>query len=175
LQGKPHAKATAAPIPATPAPVPATPAPVPVTPALVPATPSPVSVLVAPAPATSGSGGGGGCNDPIVTKTWDNIKLTPGNAISPFIGVEFALGIGQVSLVVDSCTGFFEACVNTTIQGFDVTTLQIGRGKMNQNGGTVVDFSPLLGPGSFFSGCRGVPQSLYLELVRNPVSVSCQY
>lgn len=120
--------------------------------------------------AGSGSAEGSICDDRVVSKTWNNIKLSPGNARDPFIGIDFALGLGKIELVVNTCTGFFEACAETSIQGFDVTTLQISRGKMNQNGGTVVDFSSLLEAKPSFTGCRGIPRSLYLDLVNNPVS-----
>jgi hypothetical protein len=144
------------------------PIPIPATPAPVPVTPSPVPVPVTQSPMNSGSSGGeGGCR--VVSKTWGDIKLTPGNAIMPFVGVEFAFGLGQVDLVVDSCTGGFEACAKTNVQGFDVATLQIGRGKTFMNGPTVVDFSQALENSPTFQGCVHVTESLYLELVRNPV------
>lgn len=158
------------PIPATPAP---SSAPVPIT--VAPITPIPAAP---DKPAPGGNGVGGGfdgfgtmCFDRVASKTWDNIKLTPGNAIAPFVGVDFACGIGSIKMIVDRCTGTFEACAMTNIQGFDVATLQIGRGKMFQNGPTVVDFSRLLdGSSPAFDMCVTVPERLYLELVNNPVS-----
>lgn len=145
----------------TPAPVPATPAPVPVT----------------QAPMTSGSSAGDAAADScrVVTQSWDGIKLTPGNAIAPFVGVDFAFGLGQVDLVVNSCNACFEACAKTNVQGFDVATLQIGRGKTFMNGPTVVDFSQDLTNSPTFDGCVHLTESLYLELLRNPVrSLICR-
>ena len=117
------------------------------------------------------------------TTTLNRIKLSPANELSPFIGVRSAAGIAQVTLDYNPTrtSSKWRVCIRATILGFFPGLLHIHKGVISENGGVVVDFSPMLKQDSVFDRCDSVidpcipiSQATYddirLHPVRNSVS-----
>ena len=107
-----------------------------------------------------------------IVTSFDGIKLTPGNEVSPFVGVEFAFGMAEVSIEYGASRGTnkWRACVTTHIEGFIPGLLHIHTGEIFENGGVVVDFSDLLSKDDAdFYGCRGISKTLYDQMISKPV------
>ena len=107
-----------------------------------------------------------------IVTTFDGIELTPENEIAPFVGAEFAFGLAEVSVEFDASRSTkWRACVTTHIEGFIPGLLHIHTGEIFENGKVVVDFSDLLSKDDAdFHGCRGIPKTLYDEMISKPVS-----
>ena len=109
-----------------------------------------------------------------IVTSFDDIKLTPENEISPFVGAEFAFGMAEVSIEYDASRSTkWRACVTTHIEGFIPGLLHIHTGEIFENGELVVDFSHLLSDHhDDFHGCRGISETLYKQMIGQPVSAS---
>ena len=103
--------------------------------------------------------------------TMNPIMLSPGNEVSPFIGVPGASGIAIVKLDYNPSrtSSKWKACIKTTILGFFPGLLHIHTGKIAENGGVVVDFSPMLKQNSAFDGCTSITQATYNDIRLHPV------
>jgi hypothetical protein len=107
-----------------------------------------------------------------IVTSFDDIKLTPENEISPFVGAEFAFGMAEVTIEYDASRSTkWSACVTTHIEGFIPGLLHIHTGEIFENGKVVVDFSDLLSKhDADFHGCRGISETLYKQMSSKPVS-----
>ena len=107
-----------------------------------------------------------------VVTSFPGIKLTTENVISPFVAAEFTFGMADVSLDYDASRGNkWRACATTHIEGFIPGLLYIRAGEIFENGELVVDFSHLLSDHhDDFQGCRGISETLYKQMIGQPVS-----
>jgi hypothetical protein len=116
---------------------------------------------------------GSTCVDQRVTKTWNNIKLSPDNSIPRSTGLDSAFGTASVSLVRSkSCRvgANFEVCISAEIRGSLSWRLHLTRGRIITNGPAVADFSgQILQVQSGLNVCTPISESLYIELMNAPV------
>lgn len=104
-----------------------------------------------------------------VSATFADIKLTPGNELFPFIGVEFASGTATVRL--KSTKRDRKVCIETSVEGFIPGLLHIHKGTISGNGALVVDFSSMLSSTApDFDGCVAVTNEVFDDIKLNPVS-----
>lgn len=116
---------------------------------------------------------GSTCVDQRVTKTWNNIQLSPDNSIPRSTGLDSAFGTANVSLVRSkSCRvgAYFEVCISAEIHGSFPWRLHLTRGRIITNGPAVADFSgQILQVQSGLNVCTPISESLYIELMNAPV------
>eukprot|EP00977_Amphora_coffeiformis_P019009 scaffold6856_cov156-Amphora_coffeaeformis.AAC.2 len=91
------------------------------------------------------------------------IKLTPGNEVAPFMGVEFAFGTATVEI------SSRKACISADIEGFVPGSAHIHGGAIDANGDILVDFTPLLTMGEAdFDGCVSISKMLSDKIMERP-------
>jgi len=111
---------------------------------------------------SSGKGGKGGRSKEKSVEF--EVKLTPGNEITPFMGVEFAFGTAEVEITST------KACISASIEGFVPGAAHIHVGPIDDNGAILVDFTPLLSMGkSDFDGCISISKMLSERIMERPV------
>ena len=101
------------------------------------------------------------------------VKLTPANELTPFIGVPNAAGVAQVKLDFrpsrSGAGGKWKVCIETNVIGFTPGLLHIHKGTISENGGVAVDFTTLLSDDPVFDGCVTVTQAVFNDIKLNPV------
>ena len=102
------------------------------------------------------------------------VKLTPANELSPFIGVPNAAGIAKVKLDFNPSrsSGKWKVCIETNVIGFTPGLLHIHKGKISENGGVSIDFTSFLSNNSVSDGCVAVTQAIFNDMKLNPVRTS---
>lgn len=106
---------------------------------------------------------------------YEGVKLTGENEVAPFVGVDFACGTADVTILADDitmCDGhtMYYACIDTDIEGFAPAAMHIHRANIFENGDIVVDFTPLIRPGHPDTfGCVEIEsEGLFNALVEQP-------
>lgn len=95
-----------------------------------------------------------------------DVKLTPGNEVSPFEGIEFASGSASVTIK------HWRACIEANVDGFRPQAAHIHVGAIDENGDVVIDFTPLIMEGeSNIKGCVRIDKPLAFEIMERPVSL----
>ena len=117
---------------------------------------------------------GSTCADQRVTKTWNEIELSPENSIPRSTGLDSAFGTASVSLVrSERCDvgAHFEVCISADIHGSFQWKLHLTRGRIITNGPAVADFSDQWHEiQSGINVCIPISEALFLELTEAPVS-----
>lgn len=103
----------------------------------------------------------------------EDILLIGSNEVAPFTGVPFAAGTAEVQFIFEAGRAGSEwlACIEAKILGFTPQLLHIHNAEIFQNGGVVVDMSPLLGGVPEVSGCIDISEDLFTGILNDPVSL----
>jgi hypothetical protein len=105
--------------------------------------------------------------DPMVF-TLSDIKLLPSSEIGPdFTGTKLSAGTAEIDLVYDGAKR--QACISAIFVGTAPVLMHIHEAFINENGGVVLDFTPLLTGSMHTEGCMDITEELFGELMNTPV------